>query len=214
MTRDVDARERKALGDVARNIGAHQVQRDAQRPRPLQRRHAMADLFEAGAETPPQPLDVVAVVAAGPVKGLVGHDQRGSEVCSEHVPPQHRRVALRQFLDQVVDLRLGGHLPELVRDEEGCRFRRHDVGNQQPVLRPVIGAGDAVRQRGQPHLDAEDVEQIAAQALVEDVGGMVDVGPDALRRSFDGREVVGVLLQEIGDAVGRDVELLAILIRR
>ncbi|MNU04209.1 hypothetical protein D3C72_2485230 [compost metagenome] len=65
-----------------------------------------------------------------------------------------------------------------------------------------------MRQGGQLHLDAKDVEQIGAQAIVEIVGGMVDIGTDALGGVFQRGEVVGAFLQEVGNGVGGEVKRL------
>ncbi len=56
------------------------MQRNAGRALALQRGHAVADLLETGAKAPAQPLDIVAVIAAGLEEGRIGHDQRGGEI--------------------------------------------------------------------------------------------------------------------------------------
>ncbi|MNY65572.1 hypothetical protein D3C86_2028600 [compost metagenome] len=92
--------------------------------------------------------------------------------------------------------------------QEQGRFGRQDIGNQQ-VLPPLVElAGNALGQGGQAHLDAEDVEQVGAQPIVEIVTAMVDIGANALGGGFQRRKMVGVFLEEIGNGVGGEVERL------
>ena len=64
--READARGAEALRDVAGDVDAHHVEGHALGPGPPQRREAVADLLEAGAEAVPEQLDVVALGLARP----------------------------------------------------------------------------------------------------------------------------------------------------
>ena len=62
-----------ALGDVARIVGAHEIDRQAAFAGPLQGAQPVADLFEADAEGLGQPLDVVAHGGGLGGEGPIGH---------------------------------------------------------------------------------------------------------------------------------------------
>jgi hypothetical protein len=58
----------------------------------LQRRHAVADLLEAGLESSGTPFDVIAGFLAGAEKRLVGHDQRGRKIGRRRVARDARGI--------------------------------------------------------------------------------------------------------------------------
>lgn len=206
MAGNMDARQREALGDVAGDVGPHQMQRNAGAPRPLQRGHAVAHLLEAGAEAALDALNVVARFLAGGEERLIGHDQRRGEIARQRVAGDDGRVR-RQVagLDQLVDLARGGEQAELVGDHEQRRFRRQHFGGDE-FMRPRIKApGDASWQRGGAPVQPEHVGEVALQPVFERIRGEIDVAADALGLGLQRGEVVGVLLDEIGHRIGRGV---------
>ena len=66
-------------------------------------------------------------------------------------------------------------------------------------------AGNAMGQRGQPHLEPEDIEEIGADGRIETVAGIVDIDAHPFGRIFQRRKMIGVFLKEIGNGVGGEV---------
>lgn len=68
------------------------MERDAGHAGTLKRGHAVADLLETGPEPPPEPLNIIARVAAGGIKSLIGHDKRRSGIGRKDIAGEGRCV--------------------------------------------------------------------------------------------------------------------------
>src|SRR4029077_8893468 len=81
--RDADARGAEALGDVAGDVDAQQVEGNALGAGTPQGGEAVADLLEAGPEAQLQDLDVVARLARRLENPLIGHQHGAGEIIGE-----------------------------------------------------------------------------------------------------------------------------------
>src|SRR3546814_3605548 len=81
--RELQPRRRMPLGDVAGHVDAADIEGHALRARPLQRREAVARLFETDPEATRQPGDIVAPRAGGGAEARIGHPQRPRRVIGE-----------------------------------------------------------------------------------------------------------------------------------
>src|SRR3546814_16608372 len=70
--RELQPRRRMPLGDVAGHVDAAEIEGHALRARPLQRREAVARLFETDPEATRQPVDIVAQRAGGGAEARLG----------------------------------------------------------------------------------------------------------------------------------------------
>ena len=93
-----DPRGREALADVAGDVDADQVERDALGARAAQVGQPVAHLLEAGPEAVAQQLDVVAFGPGRLVERPVRHGDRGGEVVGQRHPRQRPRVLGGQLL--------------------------------------------------------------------------------------------------------------------
>ena len=114
-------------------VDAHEVEEDARVPLPPQRRQAMADLLEAGAEAVREQLDVVADLARGAEEGLVGQQHRGREVVGERDPRQRARLgaAERRIVGDRIDQLALVQERDLVRELEVARPAAQHLGEPE-----------------------------------------------------------------------------------
>ena len=65
-------------------------------------------------------------------------------------------------------------------------------------------------QGGEPHVQAEDIEQIGADCHLETVARIGDIPAYALCTILKGREVIAIVLEKVGDGVGCKVKRLGL----
>ena len=185
----MDAGQREALRDVAGNVGAHEVQRDAGPPGSLQAGHPMADLLETRLEATGDALDIVARLAAGREERFVGHHQRRGEIAGERVAADGRGVDRDGTLgDAAIDLVARRQQAELLGDRKKRRFGRQRVRGDDLGPGRIEPPRDAARQRRRGQVEPEHVEQVGLQPVLEGVGGAIDIGADPVRPPPRGRE--------------------------
>mmetsp|Transcript_11615 Transcript_11615/g.21555 ORF Transcript_11615/g.21555 Transcript_11615/m.21555 type:complete len:197 (+) Transcript_11615:401-991(+) len=91
---EMEARGTLALGDIARLVDSHEVERYAASPIALQRGQSVADGLEADVEALLQQLHVIAAAARGVEEGPVGQQHRTSEVVGQALAGQRARCII------------------------------------------------------------------------------------------------------------------------
>ena len=215
---EADARGGEALGDVAGDVDAQEVEGHAFRAGAAEGGEPVADLLEAGLKAAGQNLDVVALGLRRQEEPLIGHEHGAGEVVGQRHPGQGpaaggvEQGVIRQGVQEGAVIQQG----QLVGQLEGPAAQRQQLGKaEEPALgievpeqpRPLRGPMDA-------HLQAPGLHH-RHQARVEGVGIQVPLGPERLRGRLQIGEVIHGLLDEVvdllrGQAGGLGIEALAI----
>ena len=148
--RELQPRRRVALGDVARHVDAAEIERHALRARPLERREAVARLFEADPEAPRQPVDIVAQLARGGAERGIGHHERPRGVIGEARPPAAAapRPPGRSAAATIASISSAKRgRGEAVREQEAAALRRQRGVERQRARRRSGRAGHPRRGR-------------------------------------------------------------------
>ncbi len=156
--READARAAEALGDVAGDVDAQEVEGHALGAGAAEGGEPVADLLEARAEAVREQLDVVALGARRLDERLVGHEQRRGEVVGERDAGKDARLRRRELLvaEDLVDALGLRDEPDLVGELEAPAARGEHLRQADDALLRVVAAhglalvGDA----HDPHLDA------------------------------------------------------------
>ena len=128
----------ETLRDIAGNVDAEHVERDALGTRAPQRRQPVAHLLEAGPEAVAEQLNVVALRLHRLEEGLVGHQHRAGKVVREGDAAERARfvrgqpglggepvdgLAVRQEADLVRQLKVAASAPQHFREPQDPALR-------------------------------------------------------------------------------------------
>ncbi len=169
----------------------------------------MRHLLEADAESPPDHVDVVALLLRGLQKRVVRHEHRRSEVVGERGSSERSRIVGRQkrARGQTIENRTKAEEPDLTGElhlarprREQLRDREHlSIGVESTKRRlPLMRSGDA-------HLHAVRLLQVPNESRVDVVAFELGVAPEILGGLLELGKVVHVLLNQIAHFLRRNV---------
>ncbi len=203
ITRKAKAGGGEALGDVAGDIGAQEMQRHSLGARAAKRGQAMADLLEGRVEAIAEASDVHAEIFGGSVEIVVGHEAGGGEVTGEGAVEASlpiRRTELcpgDEFAQQVRPIALADE----ARKPEAAAEPAQSVREKEiTAVEALAGDGEGIRR-----LEG-DVDPVATfEATGKRIEGNVPalVGKRRFGCRFEAREIVGVIGNEILDLLAR-----------
>jgi hypothetical protein len=172
---------------------------------PPQRRQAMADLLEAGAEAMTEHLDVISLRSCRFEKRLIGHENRSGEIVRERDPGHALGFArdirfagdaiehcpLREQAELVGDLKIPAAATECLRQRE------HSALGIETPQRPPHRADSF-----NADLDTLDVLKVADEAVIDVRERQAGAPPERLGAVFELGEVIPMMLNEIVDFFG------------
>jgi hypothetical protein len=192
----------EAFGDVARLVDPQEEERHPLRAGTLQRRRAVAGLFETDPEARGEVVEIVFRGQRLGQVGAIGHQHGGGEVVRQFHPAPREAVGVGDvgaFGEDVVEERPvldeTGHVDQL-EDAVGMvqRLRQQHFAPRLVVFAQRVGH---VLHPHQPHAQAEPVAQRGLHLGIDIVRRHVATAPERLGRRFQRLEVVVVAAEEV-----------------